>query len=119
MFGDQFPKEIIKKIENKFWKDTVRSTTELLKSLKITNIMHVHNMPLWYNSMSDIEFGKDCVKKGYHIISDMLNEKCEFLTLKDMKERGLNIHFLGYIRINRILKDILVKIDLNTPNSGP
>ena len=31
MFGDQLLKEIIKKNENKFWKDTVRSTTELLK----------------------------------------------------------------------------------------
>ena len=65
-YGDNFQKKKIPKIKNKFWKDMLGSIIKLNECSKTSKAEHVRNMPLWHNSMLNIDYRKDWEKRISH-----------------------------------------------------
>ena len=84
-YCDCYPKQIIRKITNKFWRDVVLS---IIKFNDSTNQKKnsIQYMPLWHNSLVNIEYRKEWGKKGYHIVDDIITNNGSLLTEEEMME---------------------------------
>ena len=106
-YGDNFPKKILCTIKNKFWYDMVQSIIKLNKAMKYKNSLQLQNMPLWRNSVMNIEYRRKWENKGILIINDILNEEGEILTLEELKIKDLYMHFLDYSKLKFSIKKVL------------
>ena len=61
-YGDGYPKQIIMKITNKFWRDVVLSIIEFNNATNQEK-KYIQYMPLWHNSSIKIEYRKEWEKK--------------------------------------------------------
>ena len=106
-YGDKFPKNILGTMKNKFWYDMVHCIIKHNTAMKYNNTMQLQNMPLWHNSIINIEYRKKWENKGIILINDVLNEEGEVLTLEELKTRDLYMHFLDYSRLKFSIKKVL------------
>ena len=111
IYGDQYPKTILKTIENKFWRDMVKSLITLISNFTIRNITHLHLIPLWYNSKLDFDFRKT--------VGDLINEKGELFSKHELKERNLQINVLDYFRLKEKINRYCKNMEKKTPLQGP
>ena len=120
MYGDLYAKSLLATIKNKFWWDMVNGLVKLEERLKVKNITQVHLMPLWYNLQQiKLRLQKKLGKKGYLIVSYILNENGEMFSKEELPvyERDLKISFLDYFRIKQknnktIEKSLLKKVHI-------
>ena len=97
----------------------VNGLIKLEERLKVKNITHLHLMPLWYNSNLNFEYRMSWEKRGYHIVSDTLNENRELFSKKELHKRDLKINFLDYFRIKQNIEGFHKTIDKKPPKRGP
>ena len=116
-YGDQFPKQIVGTITNKFWRDVVLS---IIKFNDCTNWkkIYIPYMPLWYNTLINIEYRKDWECKGYHIVDDIISDNGFILTENELKDRGLNINFLDYAKLKYSIKRLEIKTEFYNKHTG-
>ena len=60
----------------------------LVDNQKVKNVVHLHYryMPLWYNSILELEYRKEWENKGYHIVGDILKENGERLMKRELNK---------------------------------
>ena len=117
-YGDQYPKQILGTITNKFWRDVVLS---IIKFNDCTNWKKnfIPYMPLWHNTLINIEYRKDWECKGYHIVDDIISNNGIIYTENELKDRGLKINFLDYAKLKYSIKHLEIKTDLYNKRTGP
>ena len=118
-YGDKYHEKVIANTQNKFWGDTAKSINDLYNTLNYTNSSQILNSPLWYNGILNFEYRKEWERKGYVLISDILNDEGMLLTLNEMRERGLRIIFLDYHRLDKRLKDLTQGVIIGKKSLGP
>ena len=106
-YGDKFPSKIVGTIKNKFRYEVVQSVITLNKTVRYNNLLQIQNMPLWHNSVLNIEYRKHWEKHGILTINDIVNDGGEILTLEEMKGKGLSMHFLDYIKIKTSVRNVI------------
>ena len=91
-YRDQYPKQILGTITKKFWRDVVLS---IIKFNDCTNWKKnfIPYMPLWHNTLNNIEYRKDWECKGYHIVDDIISNNGIIYTENELKDRGLKSTF--------------------------
>ena len=119
LYGNLYPKVILKTIENQFWKDMVRSVIRLTSNFKIRNTTQLHLMPLWYSGELDLGFRQSWKNKGYMVVGDILNQNGELLTKEELKEKDLTINFLDYFRIKQKINGYIENFEKVAPIHGP
>ena len=117
LFGDTYPKKILKEIEDPFWRDVVK-LCQLIQDKLYNTIMRAFNIPLWYKSGINISFRKEWFNKGYSKLSDILDLDGMLYHHEETLLRGLKIIFLEYERLRYdVLK--LNLIQMNNDKNGP
>ena len=118
-FGDEYPLILSKTMNNKFWKDFLMSLHNLNNHLKYSNTLQLHNMPLWHNSRIKLNYRKEWDKKGYLMVKDLMHINGNLFTQKEMKEKGLKVHFLDYLSLSRQIKKLEQTCGKNSVEIGP
>ena len=76
-------------------------------------------MPLWHNSLLNIEFRTKWGKKGITVLSDILDDKGNLIKMDVMHQRGLKIHFLDYLKISRSVEKLHFNRNAYCKQIGP
>ena len=119
LYGNLYPRVILKTIENRLRKDMVCSMIRLTMNFKIRNTTHLHLIPLWYNGELDFGFRQSWKNKGYMVVGDILNQKGELFTKKELEEKDLKINFLDYFRIKQKINGYIENFEKVAPIQGP
>ena len=72
-------------------------------------MIQIQNMPLWHNSVLNIDYRKVWENKGYHILNDVLDNKGNLFTMEKMIENKIDIDYIFRLKnyetnMKRILK---------------
>ena len=103
----KYSEEIIKKIDNPFWKDVIIKTNKNTE-LEV-GILHIFKTPIFYNSIFCIDkkylFWKDWYKKGIRLINDIVNENGELYNQDELVAKyNIPTHYLHYQGITKSIK---------------
>ena len=118
-YGDLFPQKIESKIKNKFWKNVVQSIKKLNTCLDLKKHTFIQSMPLWYNSLLNVEFRKNWEEKGINVLRDILDENGNLIKMEVMHQRGVTIHFLDYLKIGHSVGSLQVNRNTYCTQIGP
>ena len=95
--GNDFVERMYEIIQIPFWKDVLSSLKLLFKSDICTNLNHVCNTPLWYNSTLRQPLKHKWLKKGVSIIGDILTDDCKIMSFDQFQETfDVKTNFLEY-----------------------
>ena len=118
-YGDKYQEMVIKNTINKFWKDTAKAINELYNTLTYNNTNQIYNAPLWHNSKFEIPYRREWEEKGFHIISDILDEEGNLLTERELNVQGVKINFLDYHTMVKRWKNLTRGCTLKSKITGP
>ena len=118
-YGDEYQEMVIKNTGNKFWKDTAKAINELYTTLTYNNTNQIYNAPLWHNSKFEIAYRREWEEKGFHIISDILDEEGNLPTERELKAQGVKINFLDYYTMVKRWKNLTQGCTLKNKITGP
>ena len=113
----KYAENVITNIQNKFWKDVLQSFININKT-ELVNEDMVLQSPIFYNEKINIGgshiFYNTWYKKGIRFLNDLINERGEFYTHDEFKERtGINSNTLQYHGTIKAIKVYLKEIKLN------
>ena len=80
---------------------------------------YIPYMPLWHNTLVNIEYRKNWESKGYHIVDDIISNNGFIYTENELKDRGLKINFLDYAKLKYSIKQLEIKTELYKKHTGP
>ena len=63
-------------------------------------------MPLWHNSSLNIEYRQNWETQGISILSDVLDNNGDIITMTEMNAKNLKIHFLDYLKLQQSVKKL-------------
>ena len=86
----------------------MQSIIRFNETLTFNKIIQIQNMPLWHNSKINIEHRKEWEKRGYHTLSNLLNENGELISKEEMFARTLKIHFLDYFKLSQSVRKLIL-----------
>ena len=109
--GKDYPDSLVERTSNCFWKDVLRSYSNVLGSTKITNKYDFLSCPLFYNK--DLLIGgksfffKSWYDKGLRYINDLV-EGSRILNHSEIERKyDLKVNFIHYIGVYKILKILI------------
>ena len=123
----KYAEEIMKKIDNPFWKDVLTGFIKTNKNTELEEgISHILKIPIFYNSNICIDkkyvFWKDWYMKGIRFINDIVKENGEFYNQDELEAKyNITTNYLHYQGITKSIKVFLNshKITLTTNIEGP
>ena len=123
----KYAEEIMKKIDNPFWKDVLTGFIKTNKNTKLEEgSSHILKTPIFYNSNICIDkkyvFWKDWYNKGIRFINDLVKENEEFYNQDELVAKyNITTNYLHYQGIIKSTKIYLNshKITLTTNIEGP
>ena len=100
-----------------FWTDVLKSLKILWTRNTTEKISNVFMTPIWYNDTLRIPLKHEWLKKGIIVIADLLDDNCNFLSLKDFQLiYNVKSNFLEYGGFLIALRGYLDNHDI--PTSG-
>ena len=113
--GYSYSFKLSRKINNKFWSQTLECWSQLVRELPTTNLCDKLSIPMWYNpliSKSDFYF-PNWHSKGVLSIADLLSSDGQFISLEDVRLcYNIKTNFLEYHRVMTNVKVYLRKLQV-------
>ena len=100
-FGDQWHTKIITKVDNKFWRNVIKSWTFLKPRSCI-----------WYNSQisKNIPFSQIGIKKGIHLVGDITKKQGKLLMVGELNSKfNTNKNILNYYTVKAKIEHFMSK----------
>lgn len=113
-FGNKWIENILNKISNPFWVDTLRIWLDIMCKQSLKSNFDLLDNPIWYNMriMAEYEFYLPTwYNSGIRYIKDVTDKYGQVLPLDEikMKFNNNNLSFLDYYRVRGLISKFMVK----------